>query len=173
MIIALIGAQGAGKTYSAVRAMWLLRKRHPERRIIANFPIYLPGRPVEVVDSWEELYTPDVVECDIVLDELHLWLSARDWQKHKAQTEEWFSQLRKRKILLWYTSQRGASVDTLVRGRTDYSYYFESFRRLGFFLWQSYRGMNPVDKMKDLSGWYFFSLKIAGLYDTEYLVRHL
>ena len=168
-ILGITGLPGAGKTLFAVRAMYRLRQRRPRRWIVSNFPLYLPGMPVEMVDCIDDCY--ELSECDLVLDELHLWLSNRDWQKHSGGVGAWLSQLRKRDVNLWYTTQDIGSVDKFVRDRTFLTYYLESFKLLGFFWWRCFFGTKADHKKRCNSGWYLFSETIARCYQTEYIVK--
>ena len=79
-IFGISGLPGAGKTYLAARTMLRIRAKNPDRLIVSNTPLYLPGRPVPVIDTIAEAF--DLDHCELLLDEIHLWLDARQWQQH-------------------------------------------------------------------------------------------
>ena len=168
-IIGVGGLPGAGKTYFVVRAMYRLRRRRPARAIVSNFPLYLPGEPVHVIDSISEAY--ELTNVDLVVDEAHLTLGARQWKEHGIDCAAWLSQLRKRDVNLWYLSQEISSVDKLLRDRTFLTYWVESFKKLGFFVWKSYFGAKQDDRKRYGLGLYLFNQRLAQLYDTEYIIK--
>lgn len=170
-VIGIVGLQGAGKTAFAVRTMYHTRKQQPGRRIVSNTPIYLPGEPVRVVDRVEQCF--GLCNCELLLDEIHLWVGARQWKRHGEEYAEWISQLRKRGVNLWYTAQSMRLVDALVREQTFMQYVLESFRVAGFMWWRAYSSGEVRPRKEDFyrSGWYFLNEKILRLYDTDFLVK--
>ena len=164
-LIGITGLPGAGKTYFAVRSLYSLRRRDPERLIVSNTELYLPGRPVPVVESLEECFP--LTDCDILLDELHLWLASRMWNRNGQAVAQWLSQLRKRRVNVIYTTQDLSSVDKFVRDRTFLSYYVESWRKLGFFRFNAFFGVKADAKQVYMRGWYLFNEKVASCYRHE------
>lgn len=166
---AIVGLPGAGKTYWAARAMYRLRRQQPERMIVSNTPLYLPGKPVPVVERIEQVW--GLQNCTLLLDELHLWGDSADWKKGRAEMAEWISQLRKRDVDLYYTTHDPSGVNKLVRDRCYLTFQVESFKGLGFFYWKGYYGQKVDKNRKYLSGWYLFNPKVAAVYDTEFIVK--
>lgn len=168
-IHAICGLPGAGKTAFMSLLMLRRRRRQPERRIVANYPLYLPGREVEFVSGLREVMS--VTDADVCIDEMHVWLSARDWRNHGNEFNEWASQLRKSNIDLWYTSQDINSVDRFIRVRTLDSFWVTSWRKLGFFVVDCFMGVE--NKKNNRTGVRIFPVSevLFACYDTDYVVR--
>lgn len=168
-IYGICGLPGAGKTYLAARTMLRMRARDPDRFIVSNTPLYLPGTPVPVIDTIDEAF--DLEGCELLLDEVHLWLDAREWQRHTGRYSQFVSQLRKRDINLWFTSQSIESVDKLLRDRVFITHYCESFQKLGFFWQTAYFGAKADKAKKYYSKFYLFNPLVARVYRHEYEVK--
>jgi hypothetical protein len=131
--------------------------------------MYLPGDPVEVVEDITDCF--ELRDCLLVLDELHQWMGARDWNKRDdAAYTRWVTQLRKRNVELLYATQEVTFVDKKIRDLTTYSYYLTSWYKLGFFIVRAYFGSREVRKRAFYTGWYWFNPYIAACYDTYKLV---
>lgn len=122
------GKPGHGKsTFATILATrWqehYSRRRLEPRRIVANFPMMIPG--VEYVECWDDIR--DVERCIVIIDEAPMWFSghtARDNQKHMG----FFSQHRKDGNSLIVIAQSWSSLDLTVRERTCEGVY--NVRRL-------------------------------------------
>ncbi len=164
-IIAITGLPGAGKTLLSVHWAYRLRRRRPDHRILANFDLVLPGRPVEFYETIEDLL--DVEDAYVIMDEAHLLLSNREWNKHGRSVRSFVSQQRKARVDLVWITQSLDDVDQLLKRRTSLSYWIESYRRLGFFVWRSYFGLKPERRKRYTQGFWTFNPKIASCYRTE------
>lgn len=170
-IFGVTGLPGSGKTAFVTRVMFRLRKsaRGRSRRVYVNYPLYLPyGEPVRFVENWTDVFPLE--GCDVVLDEMHLLLGSRNWQRHGDEIAGWVSQLRKRKVNLWYTTQDITSVDKFVRERTEIMYQMQSFVKLGVFTFWSFNGCK-LDRAHRISpGWFVMNKEIFDCYDTGFVV---
>lgn len=166
---AICGLPGAGKTAFMSLVMLRRRRREPGRRIVANYPLYLPGRPVEYVDKMSDVF--DVTDADVCIDEMHVWMGARNWREHGDEFAVWASQLRKAKVDLWYTTQDMSSVDKFVRVRTLNSYYVTSWRRMGFFIVEEYLGTDKKQGSRCGASMFPVSSVLWTCYDTDHIVR--
>lgn len=119
-----IGQQGSGKTLFITK---LLVDSYNNRKIYSNYTLYgLPYTKITLNrDSAEDVPklfdmlkdNPDIFNDSIILiDEIHLDLDSRDFMKNnQRQIQVFFSQLRKRNILLLATTQYIMHVDIRVR----------------------------------------------------------
>lgn len=126
-----IGAQGSGKTLLSVALVFELSKLLPERRIFSNIELY--GIEYKKFNFDELLtnikYDNNYYDNSIILfDELHIFLNSLDfYKKENRLVQGFFSQLRKRKIIILGTSQYILNVD--VRIRRQALRVFEIFKR--------------------------------------------
>ena len=121
----IIGKQGSGKTLMATKLVF----EEPDKRCFANYTLF--GReftPVtfnsaveknkDKLDILKQLeINPDYFNDSImILDELHLYLDSLDFMRaNNRKLQTFFSQLRKRKILLIGTTQYLMNVDIRIR----------------------------------------------------------
>ena len=126
-----IGAQGSGKTLLSVALIFELSKILPERRLFSNINLY--GIEYEKFDFDNLLdnikYNNNYYDNSIILfDEMHIFLNSLDfYKKQNRLVQGFFSQLRKRKIIILGTSQYILNVD--VRIRRQALRVFEIFKR--------------------------------------------
>lgn len=106
MITIVWGKPGAGKsTYAVLRAM-----QEREKVVLANF---------HSVDglwefaSWEDMQGATNAVC--VVDEAHMWFSARQWQKNSVDDLGTFMQSRKSGLDLVIVVQHPDRLDTAIR----------------------------------------------------------
>jgi hypothetical protein len=169
----MFGLPGAGKTLYAVRRLYRLRKLRPERAIYTNLPVYLDGDPVRMVTSIDEIYRLE--HCHLFLDEIHAAFPASEW-KELGKSKEFYrfiTQLRKRDVDLWYTSQDAAFLVKTVRELTAWSWYLESWKKfpfLSFFVVQGYARIEANPKRRVYRGIFLFNARLARLYDSDYQV---
>lgn len=166
MIRAIVGLPGSGKTYYMVRRLYGFRRRDPGCAIVTNMSsLWLPGSELGYVDDLSKAL--ELRSCVLALDEVHLWFSARDYRSHGTEYDAWVSQLRKRQVDLWYTSQNISGVDKMLRERTDVMYVVKSWLRLGWFSFVTYDGVKEQEKKWITRGVYPFNPYIALCYDTR------
>jgi len=168
-ISAVVGLPGAGKTYMIVRAMLKIRRLQPDRAIVSNTPLYLGGPRVRVIESIEEAFS--LRNCELVLDELHLWMDSREWQQHRGPYAQWVSQLRKRDVNVWYSTQAMRGVDVLIKDRTQRTYFVESWKGLGFFTVTAYFGTEPRARDRIYRSVYLANPLVWRYYDHQEEVR--
>lgn len=114
-----IGQQGSGKTLLSVALLFELSKIHPEKKIFSNISLY----NIEYERfTFEELITNIKVNNNyydnsiLLFDEVHIFLNSLDfYKKNNRLVQGFFSQLRKRKIIILGTSQYILNVDVRIR----------------------------------------------------------
>jgi hypothetical protein len=111
--VGIQGKMGSGKTLSQTILGVYLNK-------ITGAPLYanyhLAGVEYEYINSFSAFKQ---VEDGIILwDELWLTMDARLWTNNVALTR-WINQTRKKKIILFYTTQHIRQVELRVRNATD------------------------------------------------------
>ncbi len=123
----IIGKQGAGKTLMATKLIF----ESDKKRVFSNYELfgreYTPitlnpdvikdpnKKYIYVLDKLDE--DPDFFNGSLMaIDELHLDLDSLDFmKKNNRRLQKFFSQLRKRKILLIATTQYIMNVDIRIR----------------------------------------------------------
>lgn len=120
-----IGKQGSGKTLFITKH--LIDNVIPERKIYSNYELYNIDFQKITFDNYRERYAIDilkVLEEDtnyfnnsiMLLDEIHLYFDSRDFMKKNNRIiQTFFSQLRKRNILLLATTQYILHLDIRIR----------------------------------------------------------
>jgi hypothetical protein len=123
MIEGIVGLPGSGKTLYAVRR--LLKAHQRKRMTIAN----IHSR----TGAWEFGLWNDISSagnCLAVIDEAHMWFSARNWTKTAQLELAVFQQSRKEGIDLLWVAQHEARVDVAIREVTAYYWRCRHFGRL-------------------------------------------
>lgn len=126
-----IGQQGSGKTLLSVALVFELLKLFPERKLFSNIRLF----NIEYERfTFEELLTNikgnnNYYDNSIILfDEIHIFLNSLDfYRKENRLVQGFFSQLRKRRIIILGTSQYILNVD--VRIRRQALRVFELFKK--------------------------------------------
>ncbi len=121
MIEAHVGLPGSGKSIHAVRK--LLAAKAAKRRALANFH--------SRTGSWEFGLWADITDatnCLVVIDEAHMWFSAREWTKTHQAELSYFQQSRKEGLDLIWVAQHQKRVDTAINELTAYIW---DHRRIG------------------------------------------
>lgn len=127
----LVGLQGSGKTAFATR---LILNEHNNRPIFTNYNLYgipfikitLGNEKAEKSGSIDILKTikknPSFFDNSVmVLDEIHVYFNSKNYFKDRQrELDQFFSQLRKRNILLIATTQRFMSVNISVRSQARF-----------------------------------------------------
>ncbi|MBN9503118.1 MAG: hypothetical protein BGO01_07875 [Armatimonadetes bacterium 55-13] len=113
MIEAHVGLPGSGKSLHAVRR--LLAAKADGRRTLANFH--------SQTGMWDFALWADMVEagnCLAVIDEAHMWFSARSWTKTNQAELSVFQQHRKEGMDVVWIAQHEGRVDVAVRELTAF-----------------------------------------------------
>lgn len=166
MIEGFIGRPGSGKTYTLTGHV--LRAANSGRRVFCNYPIAHPN--VWHFQPQDFVYLPPGL---IVVDEIHLWFSAR---MSLALPPSWWkllSQTRKRGWDLYWSAQHESRVDRIIRDVTDYMWLCDAFLRINghpvlFYSrsWEPEKFRSPRRRDKSVSRLSLFSSKIANSYDS-------
>ncbi len=122
MIEAYVGLPGSGKTLHAVKR--LLEAKAQKRKTLANFH--------SQTGSWDFALWRDIAEagnCLAVIDEAHMWFSARTWTKTQQLELSVFQQHRKEGVDLVWIAQHEARVDVAIREVTAYIWKHRRFGR--------------------------------------------
>lgn len=124
-----IGQQGSGKTILITKLLIDNLKEHPNRKVFSNYTLYgIDYQPIafntENVHNKSKLNILDMLDQDVnyfnnsimLLDEIHVDLDSLDFmKKNNRRMQVFFSQLRKRNILLLGTTQYLMNVDVRLR----------------------------------------------------------
>ena len=124
-----IGKQGSGKTALITKLLVDNLEQSPNRKVFSNYtlfnidytPIAFDTKNLKNVDKINILDTldndPDYFNNSIMLlDEIHIDLDSLDFmRKNNRRMQKFFSQLRKRKILLLGTTQYIMNLDVRLR----------------------------------------------------------
>lgn len=124
MIEGITGLPGGGKTLYAVRR--LLEAKNKGRDVLANFH--------SRTGSWRFGLWSEVASagnCLAVIDEAHMWFSARNWTKTQQHELAVFQQSRKEGLDLLWIAQHENRVDVAVREVTAFLW---RCRRVGRFI---------------------------------------
>lgn len=127
----IIGPQGSGKTLLGVALLFELKKLYPDKKIFSNTNLYNIEYEGYIFDDLfiniknnNNYYDNSIM----LFDEIHIFLNSLDfYKKENRLLQGFFSQLRKRKIILIGTSQYILNVD--VRIRRQAKRVFEIFKR--------------------------------------------
>jgi GTPase SAR1 family protein len=113
-----IGRQGSGKTIFITK-LATDEFENTQRKIYSNYTLFkLPFTKI-TLDSLLDMLDQNVDSLNnsiILLDEIHLYLDSLDFMRNNnRRLQTFFSQLRKRKILLLATTQYFMNVDIRIR----------------------------------------------------------
>ena len=133
------GKQGSGKTLLMVKHLVDEHLEHPNKKIFSNTPLFNLDYQfitfdknkagdenkmsiLEQLDSDPNYFNHSIM----LLDEIHLYLNSLDFFKNNNRAlQTFFSQLRKRDILLLATSQYFHDIDIRVRSQALNSFEME------------------------------------------------
>jgi hypothetical protein len=158
-----IGRPGAGKTYTLTERALVARKRGVE--VFANYPID---------GCW--LFTPeqllDLPPGLIIIDEAHLWFSARQAMSLPPSWLAEMSQTRKNGWNLIWSAQHEARVDRVIRDITNWMWLTTAwFKHNGHPLFFKTTSWEPEffrnERRKMVTKWSLFDPRVAGAYDTH------
>ena len=124
-----IGKQGSGKTILITKLLVDNLKEHPNRKVFSNYTLFgIDYQPIafntDNEHNKDKLNILDMLDQDVnyfnnsimLLDEIHVDLDSLDFmKKNNRRMQVFFSQLRKRNILLLGTTQYLMNVDVRLR----------------------------------------------------------
>lgn len=114
MIIGIQGTLGQGKT-TALVAFSL------DYKIKTGLPIYSNMSNFKgsdrTIDNLADMI--GLTNCIFAFDEIWNTMDSRDWKTHKGKLTEWIMNMRKKNVLLIYTSQNLGQVEKRLRDVTD------------------------------------------------------
>ena len=127
----IIGPQGSGKTLLGVALLFELSNLYKDKKIFSNtnlnnieYEKYNFDNLLQNIKNDNNYYDNSIM----LFDEIHIFLNSLDYYKKQNRlVQGFFSQLRKRKIILIGTSQYILNVD--VRIRRQAKRVFEVFKR--------------------------------------------
>ncbi|MBA4292694.1 hypothetical protein C0431_06945 [bacterium] len=156
MIEGIVGLPGNGKTLLAVRR--ILSALEARRRVLANFHSNPAG-------NWEFALWEDMKEASdalCVIDEAHMWFSARNWSKTVQTDLSIFQQHRKNGLDMIWVAQHENRVDVGIRELTAWIW---DCRLIGQFVVANKRS---IDDKKTVFGREIFlsSSKLWNAYNT-------
>jgi len=121
-IICILGRRGSGKSLFGVR---LAAQYHNNGiTIFSNYSMTIPHYDID----FTELATfPDYLhDCVIFMDEMHVGSDAYDfWKTRVKNITDFITQIRKRRITLYYMTQVKKQVAKRLRDQTDYIFQCE------------------------------------------------
>lgn len=180
-IVLHTGRPGTGKTYSLTKE--LLKALHQGEKVYANYKINWYGElvkkfnwkkfkfewieiPKENLQYWNKL--SDLFDVDngiIAMDEAHIYMRSRNWEKLPEEMERKLSQHRKDGLHIWGTVQAIGRIDVIFRELVDYWYVYENnffwFTRWEFDIDQDKNKKFPLSKR-----WIFKRKFVYDMYDT-------
>ena len=116
-VIGVLGRRGHGKT----TLLALLGENDADngKKVIANFDLSFPHVRMSFADIIE--LPKELQNATVLLDEMQVGAGAREALKKTNQTiNKFITQLRKRNILLIYSTQNFGFIDKNIRTQTDY-----------------------------------------------------
>ena len=130
-ITAILGDRGAGKTcfMTALAAAY-----HKEgKKIFTNYHLF--DIPYQKITLKEMVELPEWLNNSVVLiDEIHVWADAYDFMGKPARALATFAtQLRKRKVNWYYTTQVFTQAPLRVRRQTNYFMVMQNTKGKGIF----------------------------------------
>lgn len=130
-ITAILGDRGAGKTCLMTFLAYAYYKEG--KTIFTNYELYeIPHKRITLVEMKQ---LPDYLRNSVVLiDELHIWADAYEFMGKSAKALAKFgTQLRKRKVDFFYTTQIFTQVPKRLRDQTNYHIIMRNTKTIGVF----------------------------------------
>jgi ABC-type dipeptide/oligopeptide/nickel transport system ATPase component len=164
-ITAIIGDRGAGKTLYATA----LAEAYFEqgKQIVSNYHLYevdyIYMTFEDLVKDFHTLYN-----AVVFLDELQVGAGAFNYlKKENQQIGDFVTQIRKRKITIYFTTQRYKRITIQVREQVDYIIQVERLEIAGTSLLTMFQ-LPWVNRA--LKQWIFDGRPYFGHYDTEQII---
>lgn len=120
MLVGIMGKMGSGKTLSmSILAEYLATRTNS--KIYANYDLKMPihATPVESLNDITK--KENSIFC---FDEMWLSMDARQW-KDNVRLTQWVNQTRKKKMIVFYTTQHIKQIEMRARNATDILIYCE------------------------------------------------
>lgn len=182
-IVGVVGRPGGGKTVcltwlgcSALARGLRVWSNYAVDRESLRWWLYFRGglrsheELEEAVDRWRYWEGPDelegVREGVLLFDEAHLWAFSRRWQELPFELVWWWSQSRKRRVDVYFSTQRWESVDAQLRDLA--AEVWHARRRLAW--WWVYVVTDPQGRDRRLRmglRWVPYDPLLLAVYDTE------
>ena len=167
-ITAIIGNRGSGKTCFMT---FLATQYHKEgRKIYSNY--HLKNIPYKSMTLKEMSELPDELTNAVVLmDELHVGADSYDFMKSSSKAFYMFAtQLRKRKVNWYYTTQIFTQVAKRIRMQTDYLITMENTKKENLFKTTVYDRRKETDMAEPIQSFYFDGSDYFKEYDTDEVI---
>ena len=115
-IVAVVGDMGSGKTCFMTYLAYLDHMN--DRKVIANYHLKFP---YEFMPFKKMMELPDdIYRASLFADEIHMLADSRSiWKAGNKALTKLATQIRKRKCILYYTTQNMKQVDVRLRRVTD------------------------------------------------------
>jgi hypothetical protein len=165
-IAAIIGDRGSGKTCFMT---FLAVKYHKEgRKIFTNYTLHNIPHTKITLKQMSEL--PDeLTNAVILMDELHMGVDSYDFMKSSSKAFYTFAtQLRKRKVAWYYTTQIFTQVAKRIRNQTDYLITMENTKKEHIFKANVYDRKNFNDLINHFT---FDGSDYFDEYDTDEVIQ--
>jgi len=180
-IVLHTGRPGTGKTYNLTRDV--LKALDRGRIVYSNYRIFWEGAegkiwnwkkfkfdkviyPKSNLRYWNKLSDLfEVEEGIIVMDEAHIYMRSRNWEKLPEEMERKLSQHRKDGLHIWGTVQAVQRIDVIFRELVDYWYVYEN-KMFWFVRWEFDIDQDKTKKFALSKKWIWKDKKIYEFYDT-------
>jgi len=167
-ITAIIGNRGSGKTCFMT---FLATKYHKEgKKIYSNY--HLKNIPYKSMTLKEMAELPDeLMNAVVLMDELHVGADSYDFMKSSSKAFYTFAtQLRKRKVSWYYTTQIFTQVAKRIRMQTDYLITMENTKKEHLFKAHIY-DRRKVENINDpINQFTFDGSDYFSEYDTDEVI---
>jgi len=180
-IVLHTGRPGTGKTYNLTKDV--LKALDSGNIVYSNYKIFWEGKkgkrfnwkrfrieqyeyPESNLRYWNKLSDLfDVEEGIIAMDEAHIYMRSRNWEKLPEEMERKLSQHRKDGLHIWGSVQAVGRIDVIFRELVDYWYVYTNnifwFTRWEFGIDQDKNKKFPLTKR-----WILKRKKIYEMYNT-------
>jgi energy-coupling factor transporter ATP-binding protein EcfA2 len=116
-VVCILGRRGSGKTLT----MTMLADLYHSNKVMifSNYDLKIPYQPI----TFKELASfPDYLhDCVLFIDETHIGADSYNfWEKQVKDITKFVTQIRKRQITMYYSTQVWKMVAKRLRDQTDY-----------------------------------------------------
>lgn len=167
-ITAIVGNRGSGKTCFMT---FLALKYHAEgKAIYSNYHLHnIPYKPMTLKEMAE--LPEELTNAVVLMDELHVGADSYDFMKSSSKAFYMFAtQLRKRKVNWYYTTQIFTQVAKRIRMQTDYLITMENTKKEHLFNVHIY-DRRKVENVNDpINRFTFDGTAYFSEYDTDEVI---